>query len=112
MDDSLTMLTRANAREILAAFKLDRLGRLQPFAEWLASFPARRLSRQILQFDDIVRRTGSRLPDAVFWMSSPAAPTLKVSSMSPGVGRCWWCRTIRAWSTPWRSGLRWSAGPT
>ena len=30
MDDSLTLLTRANAREILAAFKLDRLGRFQP----------------------------------------------------------------------------------
>ena len=58
MDTSLTMLTRANVREVLAAFKLDRLGRLQPFADWLASFPARRLSRQILQFDDIVRLRG------------------------------------------------------
>jgi Acyltransferase len=58
MDDRLKLLARANAREILAAFRLDRLGRLQPMAEWLASFPARRLSRQILQFDEIVRRHG------------------------------------------------------
>jgi hypothetical protein len=58
MDDRLTLLTRANAREILAAFKLDRLGRLQPLAEWLAGFPARRLSRQILRFDDVVGRHG------------------------------------------------------
>ena len=58
MDDRLTLLARANAREILAAFRLDRLGRLQPMAEWLASFPARRLSRQILQFDEIVRGHG------------------------------------------------------
>jgi hypothetical protein len=58
MDDNLALLTRANAREILAAFKIDRLGRLQPAAEWLASFPARRLSRQILRFDDIVGRDG------------------------------------------------------
>jgi 1-acyl-sn-glycerol-3-phosphate acyltransferase len=58
MDDSLTLLTQANAREILAAFKLDRLGPLQPLAQWLASFPARRLSRQILRFDDIVGEHG------------------------------------------------------
>jgi hypothetical protein len=58
MDDSLTLLTRANAREILAAFKLDRLGPLQPLAEWLAGFPARRLSRQILRFDAIVGQHG------------------------------------------------------
>ena len=58
MDDNLTLLTRSNAREMLAAFKLDRLGRLRPAAEWLASFPARRLSRQILRFDDIVGRHG------------------------------------------------------
>jgi len=42
MVDNLTLLTRANAREILAAFKLDRLGRFQPLVDWLASFPARR----------------------------------------------------------------------
>ena len=58
MDDTLTLLTRANAQEILAAFKLDRLGRFQPLAEWLASFPARRLSRQILRFDDLVGQQG------------------------------------------------------
>ena len=58
MDDVLTLLTRANAREMLAAFKLDRLGRFQPLADWLASFPARRFSRQILQFDDLVGRQG------------------------------------------------------
>jgi hypothetical protein len=58
MDDVLTLLTRANAREVLAAFKLDRLGCLQPLADWLASFPARRLSRQILRFDDLVGRRG------------------------------------------------------
>ena len=58
MDDNLTLLTRANAKEILAAFKLDRLGRFQPLAEWLASFPARRLSRQILRFDDLVGQHG------------------------------------------------------
>jgi hypothetical protein len=58
MDDRLTLLTRTNAPEILAAFKLDRLGSLQPLAEWLASFPARRLSRQILQFDDLVGQRG------------------------------------------------------
>ena len=58
MDDNLTLLTRANAKEILAAFKFDRLGRFQPVAEWLASFPARRLSRRILRFDDLVGRHG------------------------------------------------------
>src|SRR5262245_33404670 len=58
MDDSLTLLTRANAREILAAFKLDRLGCFQVLADWLASFPARRLSRQILRFDDLVGQHG------------------------------------------------------
>jgi hypothetical protein len=58
MHDRLAQLTRANAREILAAFKLDRLGRLQGAAEWLAGFPARRLSRQILRFDDIVGEHG------------------------------------------------------
>ena len=58
MVDNLTLLTRANAREILAAFKLDRLGRFQPLAECLARFPARRLSRQILRFDDLVGQHG------------------------------------------------------
>jgi hypothetical protein len=58
MDDPLTLLTRANAQEMLAAFKLDRLGRLQPLADWLASFPARRFSRQILRFDDLVAQHG------------------------------------------------------
>jgi Acyltransferase len=58
MDDILTLLTRANAREILTAFKLDHLGRLQPVADWLASFPARQLSRKILRFDDLVGRHG------------------------------------------------------
>jgi hypothetical protein len=58
MDDVLSLLTQANAREILAAFKLDRLGRIQPLADWLASFPARRLSRQILRFDDLVGQQG------------------------------------------------------
>jgi hypothetical protein len=58
MGDILTLLTRANAREILAAFKLDRLGCLQPLADWLASFPARRLSRQILRFDELAGQQG------------------------------------------------------
>lgn len=58
MVDNLTLLTRANAREILAAFKLDRLGRFQPLADCLASFAVRRLSRQILRFDDLVGRHG------------------------------------------------------
>jgi hypothetical protein len=58
MDDNLTMLTRANAREMLAAFKLDRLGYLQPLADWLASFPARRLSRKIMRCDDLVGQHG------------------------------------------------------
>lgn len=58
MHDRLAQLTRANAREILGAFKLDRLGRLQGAAEWLAGFPARRLSRKILRFDDIVGEHG------------------------------------------------------
>jgi Acyltransferase len=58
MADNLTLLSRANAREMLAAFKLNRLGRLQPAAEWLASFPARRFSRQILRFDDLVGQHG------------------------------------------------------
>jgi Acyltransferase len=58
MDDVLTLLTRANAREILAAFKLDRLGRFQPLADWLASFPARRFSHHLLRFDDLVGQHG------------------------------------------------------
>jgi len=56
--DDLTLLTRVNTREILAAFKLDRLGPFQPLADWLASFPARRFSRQILRFDDLVGQHG------------------------------------------------------
>lgn len=36
MDNALSLLTRTNAREMLAAFKLDRLGCLQPSAELLA----------------------------------------------------------------------------
>ena len=35
MDDTLTLLTQANAREILAAFKLDRMRRFQALADWL-----------------------------------------------------------------------------
>jgi 1-acyl-sn-glycerol-3-phosphate acyltransferase len=58
MDDILTLLTRANAREVLAAFKLDRLGCFQPLADWLASFPARRLSRHLVRFDDLVGQHG------------------------------------------------------
>jgi hypothetical protein len=58
MVDKLTSLTRANARELLAAFKLDRLGPFQPLADWLASFPARRLSCQLLRFDDLVGQHG------------------------------------------------------
>jgi hypothetical protein len=58
MIDNLTLLTRANAREMMAAFKLDRLGSFQPPANWLASFPARRLSRQILRFDDLLGQHG------------------------------------------------------
>jgi Acyltransferase len=58
MVDNLTLLTRANAREMVAAFKLDRLGCLQAPAKWLASFPARRLSRQIVQFDDLLGQHG------------------------------------------------------
>jgi hypothetical protein len=56
--DNLALLTRANAREILAAFKLDRPGPFQLLVEYLASIPARRLSRQILRFDDLVGRHG------------------------------------------------------
>src|SRR5688572_391648 len=58
MGDILTLLTRANAREVLGAFKLDRLGCLQPLADWLVSFPARRLSRQILRFDELAGQEG------------------------------------------------------
>lgn len=58
MVDNLTSLSRANAREMLLAFKLDRLGHLQVLAEWLASVPARRLARKILHFDDLVGRSG------------------------------------------------------
>ena len=103
MDDNLTLLTRANAQEILAAFKLDRLAHFQPLADWVASFPARRVSRQILRCDDLVCQHG-RLRDATSWMSSPAALTSKVGSMSRDAGRCWRWQTIRAWWTPWRSG--------
>jgi hypothetical protein len=58
MDDRLAALTRANALEILAAFKLDRLGRFRHLALFLAGFPARRLSRHILRFDDLAGRQG------------------------------------------------------
>src|SRR5262245_40274290 len=58
MVDKLTLLTRANAREILAAFKLDRLGLFQPLVDYLASFPARRFSRQILRFDELLAKNG------------------------------------------------------
>lgn len=58
MEDNFTLLTRANAREILAAFKLDHLGPFNALAEFLAGFPARRLSRHILRFDDLVGQNG------------------------------------------------------
>ncbi|MFT3816156.1 MAG: 1-acyl-sn-glycerol-3-phosphate acyltransferase [Rubrivivax sp.] len=58
MDDALSLLTKANTREILAAFKLHRLGRFQSAVEWLARIPARRLSRKMLHFDDLVGRCG------------------------------------------------------
>jgi hypothetical protein len=58
MDDVLTLLTQANAREILAAFKLDRLGPLQPLADSLARIPARRFSRQLLRFDELAGQHG------------------------------------------------------
>jgi 1-acyl-sn-glycerol-3-phosphate acyltransferase len=58
MEDNFTLLTRANARDILAAFKLDRLGPFNAIAESLASIPARRLSRHILRFDDLVGQNG------------------------------------------------------
>ncbi len=54
MDDNLSLLTQANAREILAAFKLDHLGRFRSVASWLARFPARRLAHEMLRFDDLV----------------------------------------------------------
>ncbi len=58
MDNRLAGLTRANALEILAAFKLDRLGLFRHLAKFLACFPARRLSRRILRFDDLVGQQG------------------------------------------------------
>ena len=58
MVDSLTTLTRTNAQEILAALKLVHLGTLQPMVNWLAGVPARRLSRKILHFDDLVGQHG------------------------------------------------------
>jgi 1-acyl-sn-glycerol-3-phosphate acyltransferase len=58
MDDAITLLTRANAQEMLAAFKLDRLGCVRPLVEFLARFPARRLSRHILWCDHIVGQHG------------------------------------------------------
>lgn len=56
--DALTLLTRANAREMLSAFKLERLKYVRPVAELLARFPARRLSRCLLRFDDIAGHHG------------------------------------------------------
>jgi len=58
MDDARTLLTRANARELLTAFKLDRMECLRPLVEFLARFPARRLSRHILWFDHIAGQHG------------------------------------------------------
>lgn len=58
MEDALTKLTRANAREMLVAFKLERLKYMRPLAEMLASVPARRLSRFLLRFDDCAGRHG------------------------------------------------------
>ena len=58
MDSALTLLTRTNAREMLAAFKLDRSRYLRPLVEFFARFPARRLSRQILWFDHIAGQDG------------------------------------------------------
>ncbi|MFT4102496.1 MAG: 1-acyl-sn-glycerol-3-phosphate acyltransferase [Burkholderiaceae bacterium] len=58
MDDSLSRLTQANAREILAAFKLDRPGRFRIAAQWLARIPARQLSRKMLHFDGLVGQYG------------------------------------------------------
>ena len=111
MDDRLTLLTRANAREILAAFKLDRLGRISP---WQIGWRGFLRDDFLVKFCDSTSSwasTGSRLPGATYWRNSPAAFALKVGSMSRDVARCWEWPTIQAWSTPWPSGLPWSTDP-
>ncbi|HEU5087340.1 MAG TPA: 1-acyl-sn-glycerol-3-phosphate acyltransferase [Roseiflexaceae bacterium] len=51
-------LTRLNADDLVHAFKLDRAGPLRGVFHSLARIPARRFSRQILAFDNLVGEQG------------------------------------------------------
>jgi hypothetical protein len=57
-ESQLEMLTRLNANDLVTAFRLDRTGRLRPLIDAIARIPARRFSRQIQQFDQIVGEHG------------------------------------------------------
>jgi 1-acyl-sn-glycerol-3-phosphate acyltransferase len=54
----LAELTRLNAADLVHAFKLDSLPFSNRLASWAARYPARRFSRQIVQFDTLVGEAG------------------------------------------------------
>lgn len=54
----LQLLTRYNAGDLIAAFKLDRLRHARGVLELLCRVPARRFSRQLIGFDRIVAEQG------------------------------------------------------
>jgi 1-acyl-sn-glycerol-3-phosphate acyltransferase len=57
-ETQLDTLTRLNANDLVTAFRLDRLERIRPLVDALARIPARRFSRQILEFDQVVGQHG------------------------------------------------------
>jgi len=54
----LDALTELNARDLVTAFKLDRLSHIRGLIDLLARIPARRFSRQVLAFDQQVADYG------------------------------------------------------
>ncbi|MEN9933510.1 MAG: hypothetical protein RLZZ387_89 [Chloroflexota bacterium] len=96
-DEQLTLLTRNNAKDLVAAFKLDRLRWARRPLELLCSLPARRFARQLVTFDRIVGDKG--LPAAGGYIIErfarsfavlgaehvPAAGPLLVVSNHPGM---------------------------
>lgn len=56
--EQLNLLTRNNIKDLLAAFKLDRFHWARGLLEILCWIPARRFSRQIAEFDQLVGERG------------------------------------------------------
>jgi hypothetical protein len=57
-EEQLRLLTLNNSKDLIAAFKLDRIRWLRGLLELLCWVPARRFSRQIAEFDRLVGASG------------------------------------------------------